>query len=187
MAGVVVVAVCSGSIFSRPSLVSALAVINSQPSQLSSPASPGIPVRIQIPTIHVDAAIELVGITPDGAVDVPKGPAEAAWFDLGPRPGEKGSSILVGHYGWKDGIPAVFDSLGRLVKGDKIYIADGTGATTTFVVREIKTFGENETPSGIFSSTDGKAHLNLITCGGIWNKSKKSYSNRLVAFADEVL
>jgi hypothetical protein len=30
----------------------------------------------------------------------------------------------------------------------------------------------------------GKVHLNLITCGGVWDKVGKSYSNRIVVFAD---
>jgi hypothetical protein len=38
----------------------------------------------------------------------------------------------------------------------------------------------------VFASNDGGAHLNLITCAGEWNKGKKSYSERLVVFADKV-
>src|ERR1035437_6022090 len=34
----------------------------------------GLPVRLKIPTINVDAIVEYVGVTPLGAMDVPKGP-----------------------------------------------------------------------------------------------------------------
>jgi len=34
------------------------------------------------------------------------------------------------------------------------------------------------------ASSDAKAHLNLITCEGVWDKVSKSYSKRLVVFTD---
>lgn len=145
----------------------------------------GLPIRLKIPKIDVDATIKYVGLTPEGAIDIPKDPADVAWFELGPRPGENNSAIISGHYGWKNDIPAVFDNLHELVKGDKIYIEDEGGVTITFVVRESKTYGENENASAVFDSNDGTSHLNLVTCQGVWNKAKKSYSNRLIVFTDK--
>ncbi|MDO8556867.1 MAG: class F sortase [Candidatus Jorgensenbacteria bacterium] len=153
--------------------------------QQGEQANSGLPVRLKIPKINVDSKLEYVGITPQGAVGAPKDPGNAAWLDLGPRPGEKGNSIIVGHFGWKNGIPAVFDYLYTLRKGDKLYVEDEKGATVTFIVRELRTYGENEDASDVFSSSDGKAHLNLITCEGVWNKVSKSYSERLVVFTDK--
>lgn len=143
-----------------------------------------IPVRLKIPKINVDAVIESTGLTPDGAMGVPKNPADAAWFDSGSRPGEIGNAVIAGHEGWKDGVPAVFDDLRELSKGDKIYVYNEGGMTTVFAVSGVKIYGENDDASNVFVSNDGKAHLNLITCEGIWNKARKSYSDRLVVFAD---
>lgn len=150
------------------------------PKQIS-----GLPVLLRIPKINVDANVKYVGLTQGGAMDVPKGPDEVAWFEYGPRPGDTGSAVISGHYGWKNDIPAVFDDLHKLIKGDKIYIDSETGTTTTFIVRESKAYGENEKATDVFDSGDGKIHLNLITCQGTWNKTKKSYSKRLVVFADK--
>jgi LPXTG-site transpeptidase (sortase) family protein len=154
-----------------------------------SAEAPGqaLPVRLKIPKINVDAAIEYVGVTSAGAMDVPKGPSDAAWFELGPRPGEAGSAVIAGHEGWKNGIPAVFDDLYKLAKGDKIYVEDEKGETLAFAVRSSRPYGENDDASGVFVSSDGISHLNLITCEGIWNGQKKSYSDRLVVFADKVI
>ena len=146
----------------------------------------GIPIRLTIPKIKVDAAIEYVGLTYLGAMDVPKGPDDVGWFEPGPRPGNRGSAVIAGHEGWKDGISAVFDNLNKLVVGDKIYVRDEEGSTTTFMVREVRTFGENDDAVSVFDSSDGLAHLNLITCEGVWNAKTQSYSDRLVVFADEV-
>jgi LPXTG-site transpeptidase (sortase) family protein len=148
------------------------------------PVTFGIPVRLKIPKINIDAPIESVGLTLLGAVDVPKGPSDAAWFNLGARPGEVGSSILDGHSGWKNNIPAVFDSLYKLKKGDKIYTVDDKGVTVAFVVREVKSYAPNVNAPEVFNLDDKKAHLNLITCFGTWNAVKKSHSERLVVFTD---
>lgn len=148
-------------------------------------ASSGLPINLKIPKIGVNAAIEYVGLTSQGAMDVPKVPKNAAWFNLGPRPGEKGSAVIAGHFGWKNNIPAIFDNLSKLHKGDKIYVVDKNGVTTTFVVRELRTFSESDDSSAVFGSSDGKSHLNLVTCEGAWNKTKKSYSKRLVVFTDK--
>ena len=145
---------------------------------------PGLPVRLIIPAIGVDAPLEDVGLTPDGAMAVPAGPVDAAWFELGPRPGEVGSAVIAGHEGWKNNIPAVFDNLHELQAGNKIYVEDATGTTTTFIVRSLQTYDQNENVPEVFYSRDGKVHLNLITCEGIWNAALKSYSSRIVVFAD---
>lgn len=144
-----------------------------------------LPVRLIIPSINVDSTLDYVGVSPSGDVAVPKTPVDAGWFDRGPSPGESGSAIVVGHYGWKDGVSAVFDHLDRLVKGDKVYIEDEKGVTTAFVVREVQKYDLVEDTTKVFGPGDGKSHLNLITCGGVWDKAENSYSYRLVVFTDK--
>ena len=147
----------------------------------------GLPVRLKIPKINVDAALDHVGLTPRGEMDTPKGPTNAGWYNQGPRPGEKGNAVIDGHYGWTNGIAAVFDNLHTLQKGAKLYVEDEKGAVVTFVVRESRTYGQNEDAAAVFRSNDNVAHLNLITCQGAWNNTQQSYSNRLVVFADKTM
>lgn len=161
-------------------LIENVAVLSNQET-----ARVGLPVRLKIPVVGVDSAVIPVGITSDGAMDVPKSPNEVAWFNLGPRPGENGSAVIAGHSGWKNNIPAVFDNLHKLRIGDKISVEDEKGAITTFVVRETRVYSKDEIAPEVFSSSDGKAHLNLITCTGIWNKAEKTRSQRLVVFTDK--
>ena len=145
----------------------------------------GLPARLKIPKIRVDADFVYVGLTPDGTMDSPKKPLDVAWFKVGPRPGEIGSAVVAGHFGWKENKKAIFDDLSKLREGDKVYVDDEKGVTTTFVVRELRTYDENQDASDVFGSSDGKAHLNLVTCQGVWNKNRKSYSKRLVVFTDK--
>jgi LPXTG-site transpeptidase (sortase) family protein len=157
--------------------------------QLNLPAekvSFGLPVRLKISGINVDAAVESLALTPKGAMDTPKGPDDVAWFSLGTRPGEIGSAVIAGHYGrWKNGQGSVFDNLHELQPGDKIIIEDDKGAVATFVVRESRNYDPSADAAGVFSSDDEKSHLNLITCEGTWSKDSKSYSQRLVVFTDK--
>jgi len=140
--------------------------------------------RLTIPAAGIDSPIESVGLTAAGAVDVPKGPTDAAWFDLGPQPGEIGNAVIVGHSGWKNGIPAVFDNLYTLKKGDEIHVQNADGTSHIFIVRNIAIYDRHQDVSSVFISTDGKAHLNLITCTGVWDVVLKGRLNRLIVFAD---
>ena len=150
-----------------------------------SPKSVGVPVHITIPRINVDAVVQSVGLTDDGAMDAPKSPAEIGWYSLGARPGEIGSAVVAGHSGWKNNIPAAFDDLNKLRIGDKISVTDDKGKITTFIVRKIQMYDPKEDASDVFSSSDEKAYLNLITCEGVWDSVSKSSSKRLVVFTDK--
>ncbi len=149
-----------------------------------SPASI-LPAYLSIPQIKVNSNLESVGLTPDGAVGVPLGRNNAAWFNAGPRPGESGNAVITGHYGiWKNGVPTVFNNLYKLRLGDKIYVKDKKGSVITFVVKKKKTYNQNDDVTDVFIASDDNAHLNIITCQGTWNKITQSYPGRLVIFAD---
>lgn len=144
----------------------------------------GLPVRLKIPVIGVDSAIEDALITPDGRMDVPIGSKNVAWFALGPHPGQQGSAVIGGHYGIKNGVPFVFYKLDNLKVGDNIYIIDDKNDTLSFVIRSIKLFNRDADATAVFTSGDGLAHLNLITCEGVWNQVNGSYPERRVIFTD---
>jgi sortase A len=144
------------------------------------------PIRITIPKINVDAFVTNVGITADGAMDIPERPGDVGWYELGPRPGEIGSAVVAGHYGeWKNGDLGVFNDLHTLRSGDELIVEDENGKEISFVVRDILRYAPDADATDIFHSDDGQSHLQLITCEGDWNKVTQSYSKRLVVFADK--
>lgn len=150
--------------------------------QVANKASLGLPVRLTIPAINVNAGVQYVGVTSEGVMEVPNNATDVGWFKLGSRPGDKGSAVISGHFDGKNGEAGVFINLYKLKKGDKLYIKDDKGITTTFVVRESRIYNPGNAEE-VFSLND-KAHLNLITCDGVWDGVKKSYSKRLVVFTD---
>lgn len=156
-------------------------VVVSEPAPIRS----GLPVRLKIPTIKADAAVEEVGLTSMGAMDVPKSPNDVAWFNLGPRPGEQGNAVMAGHFDWYDGKTAVFFQLRQLRLGDQLSIEDDQGKILTFVVRQSRWYTTGTDALEVFASASGR-HLNLVTCGGAWNITNKIYTKRLVVFTDLV-
>jgi len=156
--------------------------VNSQ----TNPPSYGLPISLKIPIINVDATIDNVGINLDGLMAAPKSPASVAWYQLGTRPGEIGNAVMAGHFGiWENGEKSVFNNLNKLRLGDKIIVVDEFGTLISFLVRESKIYDSNSDATEVFSSTDGKSHLNLITCQGTWDNASSSYSKRLVVFSDK--
>jgi LPXTG-site transpeptidase (sortase) family protein len=119
-------------------------------------------------------------------MEVPAGTVDVAWFALGPHPGQVGSAVVGGHFGIESGVPFVFYNLNKLKVGDDIYIVDDEGNTITFVVNSTALYAANANATNVFTSTDGKAHLNLITCEGIWNEVAGEYPERTVVFTTEV-
>ena len=150
-----------------------------------SESSSGLPLRLKIPVINIDAQVEYVGLTPSGAMGVPKHPDSVGWFELGPRPGNSGSAVIAGHSGiWLNGRETVFNNVNNLRTGDKLYVEDDRGVTTSFIVRENRSFRPEADASSVFSSDDGKSHLNLITCED-WDQDSETYTARLVIFTDK--
>lgn len=150
--------------------------------QIVSKASPKLPVHLTIPAINVDADVQYLGVTSKGEMEVPSNSVDVGWFKLGPRPGEEGSAVIAGHFDGESGGTGVFTNLNKLKKGDKLYIEDDKGIITSFAVRESRIYDPGYAEE-VFSLSDG-THLNLITCDGVWDGTKKSYSQRLVVFTD---
>lgn len=147
----------------------------------------GVPVRLKIASIDVDAKVVPVGLTTSGAMAISQTIGEVVWYKFGSSPGEVGSAVIAGHYGWNErSVPAVFNDLQTLKVGNKLSVYDKKGERMTFVVREMRKYDLNADTTEVFRSKDGKAHLNLITCNGKWDGALRTYTTRLVVFTDKV-
>jgi len=144
------------------------------------------PVRLKIPSINVDASIQQVGQTPEGAMDVPNNTSDVGWYKFGPVPGQKGTAIIDAHVDDPNGLPATFSQLHVLKEGDSIIIENNKNKSIYFAVKKVMSFPVDTSISDILNENDGGAHLSLITCSGIWDMNKKTYTERLMVFADMV-
>jgi len=142
------------------------------------------PVSIAIPAAGVDARVVPVGLGRDGAVEVPEVDL-AGWYQPGPRPGERGPAVIVGHVDSRSG-PAVFYALNQLRPGDRIVVGqDGTPASV-FAVERLERQPKGALPVGRIWNRTGAPVLRLITCGGGFDRSTGHYRDNLIVYASLV-
>lgn len=149
---------------------------------------PELPVRLVIPRIDVDAAVQYVGLAPSGTgeMDIPSNFTDVGWYKEGVRPGMRGSAVIAGHLNGK-GVPkAVFYDLDTLEVGDEVVVMSAERVEDIFRVVKVETYDYDEETVEVFLSDDGTARLNLITCGGLWLTEEQRYSQRTVVFTELV-
>ncbi len=145
----------------------------------------GLPVKLKIPKIKVDANIEYVGLAADGAMDVPKNYDNTAWYQLGPRPGERGNAAIAGHVDSKTG-KAVFWDLSKLKPGDEIFVDCEDGVERKFVVKEIASYKRADAPLDRIFGASTHTSLNLITCDptSTFNRTTNEYAANVVVYTE---
>lgn len=155
----------------------------STPAVAFSTASSSPPVRLIIPSLNVNAAVQYVGVNDQGNMRAPTNFTDVAWYEYGPAPGEIGSAVIDGHVDNGLGLDGVFKHLDSLAVGDDIYVMARNGSQLHFVVSDVELYPYTSVPSGlVFGQTDA-ARLNLITCDGAWVAGQRTYDHRLVVFA----
>lgn len=154
----------------------------------SSFEAPGKSVRLLIPSIGVDAAIQSVGLSAknNGEMGIPTNFTDVAWYNEGTAPGMPGSAVIAGHLDGKKVPKAVFYDLNKLKPGNLVEVVDIEGKILKFQVIRSQIYDYNAPTTDIFSSHSSKPRLNLITCGGSWIKSQKLYNKRIVVFTELV-
>jgi sortase A len=151
-----------------------------RPAELA-PARMALPTRLGIPSLGLDARIAPAGLDADGAMAAPGTADEVAWYELGPRPGERGNAVLAGHNVW-NGRQGAFAGLGRLKIGDRIVVATSARANFPYIVDRIVRYRADEAPIAEVFGTSGEPTLTLITCVGA-RDAKGDYPDRLVVRA----
>jgi sortase (surface protein transpeptidase) len=147
------------------------------------PAS--LPVRVEIPAIGASSELVQLGLNADGTVEVPplERDSKAGWYRDSPTPGEVGPSVILGHVDSAEYGPGIFFRLGDLRQGDDISVARADGSTAVFTVDRVVSVPKDDFPTlEVYGNTD-RAELRLITCGGDFDASARSYVDNIVVFA----
>ncbi|MEO3746328.1 class F sortase [Plantactinospora sp. B5E13] len=168
------------------------------PGQATPPTGPGRPsptgpaplprsepVKITIPKIKVNATIISVGLNADGTVQVPslKQAHLAGWYKVGVSPGEIGNAVVVGHVDSAAMGPAVFFRLGALKPGDRIQVTRADGSVVRFAVDTVRSYPKTAFPAELVYGSSDDARLQVVTCGGVFDRKKGSYPNNIVVSA----
>ena len=146
------------------------------------PSNVGVPVRLRIPSLGIDAAIEQVGVDADGNMATPEDPWNTAWYAPGARPGQPGNAAIAGHVDYHDIGEVVFWDLNKLQPGAEVLVETANGQTLRFVVQDSTYFRPDSAPLQRIFGAANTRNLNLITCGGTFNATTRQYDQRLVVF-----
>lgn len=158
---------------------------DSQPAdQPPLPAGPGgvPPVKLMIPSLGVEAAVEAVGQDPDGAMSTPTHPDDVAWYRLGPGMGVPGNVVVAAHVNW-DGRLRVFGQLHLLEPGDVVQIIDEQGRGFEYAVESSEWVRAEGAPLDEIFAQPSEPVLTLITCGGEYVAASREYLDRLIVRA----
>jgi sortase (surface protein transpeptidase) len=140
------------------------------------------PVRLDIPAIGVSTGLQRLGQAQDGTVEVPKGWDEAGWYAPGPRPGDPGSAVMLGHVDSTSG-PAVFFRLRQLRHGDRIEVTREDRSSVRFVVARIDQYDKRRFPTDDVYYPTLTPTLRLVTCGGTFDPVSGHYRANIIVFA----
>jgi sortase (surface protein transpeptidase) len=139
-------------------------------------------VRLQIPAIAVSTPLVRLGRLPDGSIEVPKDWDTAGWYDRGPRPGQPGPAVILGHVDSTNG-PAVFYRLRELRPGDIVRVGLADGRILVFRVQRVKRYPKDKFPTEAVYFPTLNRELRLITCGGEFDYARRSYRDNIVVYA----
>jgi sortase (surface protein transpeptidase) len=154
------------------------------PVVLDSPATGPVvpPARLSVPAIGVDTPLTQIGVDAAGALVPPADFGVAGWFAAGPAPGDVGPAVLAGHVDNRSG-PAVFFRLEDLAPGDEVLVTRSDGQTVRFTVTRVAAYPKSAFATAeVYGPTPGP-ELRLITCGGTFDHSRRSYTDNVVVYA----
>ena len=140
------------------------------------------PVRLRIPALHVTSQLERLGQLPDGTVAVPARPDVAGWYKDGPRPGQPGPAVILGHVD-SHSRPGVFFDLWRLKPGAAVSVDRADGSTVTFRVTSVSRVPKTRFPTDLVYAPTLQSTLRLVTCGGSFDRTRRSYRDNVIVFA----
>lgn len=141
------------------------------------------PVRVRIPAAGVNSSLQRLGKAPDGTIEVPSSYEEAGWYTKGPRPGQPGPAVLLGHVDSKAG-PAVFYHLRELTPGTPVYVDREDGSTVNFRVTSVARVPKSRFPTDLVYGPTLQPSLRLVTCGGVFDRATRNYLDNVIVYAE---
>lgn len=140
------------------------------------------PTSFTISSIKASGSLISLGRNTDDSVQVPADYQQAGWYQQGPAPGEQGSAVILGHVDSYKGT-GVFFSLKKVKAGDMIDVTRADGKTAHFKVTDVRMYLKSQFPDQLVFGPRGGATLQVVTCGGDFDQSAKSYLSNVVVFS----
>jgi hypothetical protein len=142
------------------------------------------PIAVRISAVQLSARVVAVGVAADGTVAIPESVATVGWYRWAAFPSSPyGSTVLVGHVDSAVQGRGAFFGLHRVEKGARIDVTTADRRVHAYRVISREAFAKSAVPLGDLFSRSGRARLTLITCGGPFDRSVRSYLDNVVVTA----
>ncbi|MGN6253347.1 MAG: class F sortase [Marmoricola sp.] len=144
-------------------------------------STPAAPVRLVVPSLHIDAPIVPIEVSADATLDPPSNPREVGYWKRSAKPGSlTGQTVITGHTVHTGG--GQMDHLGSIRQGASIRIVTPVG-TMWYRETQVVVYSKEQLSkhaAELFSQKRKHNRLVLITCTG-W--TGKEYTSNVVVFA----
>lgn len=151
----------------------------------ASPAA-GHPTVLHLPTLDVSAHIDPVD-SDHGVLQVPEDISRVGWWQHSAAPGSTaGSTVIDGHIDSAVAGEGALFHLADLGPGDPVAVTTSTGVTVHYRVQARRVYvKEQGLPAELFDQ-HGPGRLVIISCGGTFDKTIRSYEDNIAVFATAI-
>lgn len=141
----------------------------------------GRPVRVRVPAVGIDGPVVDMTVDSAGVLQPPANFRDIGWF--GVKPGEVGPSVLAGHVDSRNG-PAVFFRLREVRVGNQVVVDRMDGSSVSFTVVSVIRVAKTAFPTAQVYSPVPVTTVRLVTCGGAFDHSGRSYRDNIIVEAN---
>lgn len=153
--------------------------------EVSQPASVD-PAELVIETLGVAMPVIPVGLEDDGAMEIPDDVLTAGHYNpdgLGVLPGNSGTAVFAAHVDSRRQGRGALHELSTLNVDDLIRIAGHDGTASVWRVTEVVSYRKEVLPLTDIFTFAGPSRIAVITCGGEFDRSTRSYTHNVVVLA----
>ncbi|WP_454042313.1 class F sortase [Cellulosimicrobium sp. Marseille-Q8652] len=155
-----------------------------RPARDQAGAAPPAATRVVVPSIGLDMAVEPAGVDGEGQMALPDDARSAAWYRFGPGPASPAGAVVVAAHVDDLAGAGPFARLADVAAGTTVDVLDATGSTYTYTVTGVEDVAKADLPIDTVFDREGPPRLVLVTCGGEWDRERRSYTANVVVTAE---
>lgn len=149
----------------------------------SNPASSyPVPISVDVPSVNISAAVQPITMVSD-ALDVSAldaEPMDAGWYSKSAKVGQVGPMVLAAHINYNG--PGAFGRLHLVKPGATVTVTGDDLSEKTYVIYQVDQPKKAQFPTEAVYGRVDQPEIRLITCGGVFDKTRHSYVDNFVAY-----
>lgn len=145
------------------------------------------PVRLVVPDVGIDMAVDPVGVRDDGEMEIPEDADRAGWYRFGPAPADPaGATVIAAHV---DSVQTGIGQFARLLDvavGSVVSVTSVDGSPHAYRVVTVEKVPKDGAPVDQWFDRSGAPRLVLVTCGGTFRRDIGHYTDNVVVTAEPI-